>query len=269
MEQSSIAWTESTFSPWEGCTKASSGCLNCYAESLNRRLRKHENWGPGAPRRKMSEAYWQQPLKWNRKAASAGKVVRVFPSICDLFDDEGLRDDRNRFWDLTKSTPNLAWQALTKRPENFGAFLPRDWGNGYPNVWLGVTAENRREALRRIEILRDTPAVVKFVSAEPLLEDLGQLDLHGIDWIIVGGESGRGARPMAVEWATSLLNQSQAQGVRFFMKQLGRVAYMNNERLVVLNSEGRPDGHAGDPEMWPRSLDHLNVRQVPDLIVSR
>lgn len=267
MERSTIAWTESTFSPWEGCTKASSGCLHCYAETLNRRLRKHENWGPGAPRRRMSASYWQQPLKWNRKAAETGKPTRVFPSLCDIFDSEGLPDERDRFWELTKATPNLIWLALTKRPQNFGKYLPRDWGTGYQNVWLGVTTETKREAAPRIGLLRETPAVVKFVSAEPLLEDLGQLDLRGIDWMIVGGESGRGARPMSIEWAESIFDQCQAQGVSFFMKQLGRVAHAGGERLNILNEEGRPDGHAGNLEMWPSSLDHLKVRELPAQLV--
>jgi protein gp37 len=158
----------------------------------------------------MSEIYWMQPLKWNRKAAASGKWLRVFPSLCDIFDDEAPQDQRTRFWELTKATPNLVWLVLTKRPQNFGKHLPRDWGSGYRNVWLGVTAENRREAEPRIGLLRETPSVVKFVSAEPLLEDLGELDLRGIDWMIVGGESGRRARPLSIEWAGRIFEQCRA-----------------------------------------------------------
>lgn len=267
MEASSIAWTDSTFSPWEGCTKASSGCLHCYAETRDKRLHQGESWGPGAPRKRMSDNYWMQPLKWNRKAAANGKRLRVFPSLCDIFDSEAPQDQRNRFWELTKVTPNLIWLMLTKRPQNFGAYLPRDWGSGYRNVWLGVTAENGREAGPRIGLLRETLSVGKFVSAEPLLEDLGELDLCGIDWMIVGGESGRGARPMSIKWADRIFQQCRAQRVPFFMKQLGHVALENGKRLNILNEKGRPDSHAGDMEVWPSTLDHLKVRELPHHLI--
>jgi protein gp37 len=127
--------------------------------------------------------------------------------MCDVFDHEAPEETRYRLFELIRHTPHLDWQLLTKRPENFSRYLPADWGNGYANVWLGSTIEDRERAAKSIPILRDTAAHIRFVSAEPLLEDLGELDLSGIQWLIAGGESGGKARPFDAAWAESLQRQ--------------------------------------------------------------
>jgi protein gp37 len=214
-----------------------------------------------------SDANWRNPIKWNRQAEAAGTRIKVFcASMADIFDGEAPAEARERLWDLIGATPFLVWQILTKRPANIHRYLPKDWGDGYRNVWLGVTAENREQALRRIPALQSIPAAIRFVSAEPLLDDLGELDLQGIDWMIIGGESGRGARPFDVAWADRLIERSKLRGVKVFVKQLGRKPVFNGNELVVLNNSGRRDGHAGEPELWPEQLKPLVVREFPSSI---
>ena len=197
-----------------------------------------------------SAANWRKPLAWDRAAAAAGERHRVFcASLADVFDNHVsiLPEWREDLWRLIEATPNLDWMLLTKRPGNIDRMLPPDWGAGYPNVWLGCTVVNQAEADRDIEKLRAVPAVVRFLSMEPLLGpvDLGdflypigigakrfgadRLDGGGIapeailpalDLVIVGGESGPGARPMHPDWARSLRDQCNAAGVAFFVKQL-------------------------------------------------
>ena len=224
-----IAWTDSSWNPWIGCTRRSDACTHCYAESMNK-MRKWNGgtWGPGTPRRITAESGWRQPAKWNEAAALGargkdGHHWLVFAGdLCDVLDDEGPLEARERMWELFRATPQLTWQILTKRPENFFRFLPTDWGpKGYANVWLGVTAENCLEAHRRIHILRETPARLRFVSFEPLLEELPDLDLKGIQWAIVGGESGGKARPFDLSWARSIHAQCAKSETAFFFKQLG------------------------------------------------
>jgi protein gp37 len=194
MQDSKIAWTDHTYNRWIGCTRVSEGCRNCYAETQNRFYKWNGgSWGPGAPRKLTSEAYRKQPLKWDRDAARAGKRARVFcASLSDVFDPEAPTGAREDLWELILETPNLDWLILSKRPENFDAMLPDRWVI-YHNVWLGVTCENRKSGYPRLDILRKTPAVVRFVSCEPLLEDVSDINLDGIDWIICGGESGHHA----------------------------------------------------------------------------
>jgi protein gp37 len=150
LKNSSINWTENTFNPWEGCTKLGSpgsGCDNCYAAANDaRHLRGNApHWGKGMPRRIMSDAYWEQPLAWDRQAARAGVRPRVFcASTADWADDEAPADQRDRLFELIRNTPNLDWSLLTKRATRIREYLPEDWGDkGYPNVWLGVSVENK------------------------------------------------------------------------------------------------------------------------------
>jgi len=250
-EKTGIAWTDSTFNPWHGCQRVSPGCENCYAEALDHRLGR-SNWGPvsgGANRQAMSEGYWKEPLRWNRQAEKAQRRHRVFcASMCDVFEDTDhpvVIAARARLWFLIQTTPWLDWQLLTKRPENFKRLLP--WGianDPWPNVWLGVTSEDQRRADERIPILLDTPAVIRFVSYEPALEfvDFEHLHMQGIteidavrgthgvirphggkcerlDWVIVGSESGHGARPARLEWYDRVRKLCQDTGVVFFGKQ--------------------------------------------------
>lgn len=168
-EQTAISWCDSTWSPWEGCTQVSPACDHCYAKRMNDWLRKGENWGPGAPRREYSDGHWDKPLRWNAKAEREGRQIRVFPSVCDPFDNEVDRQRRAEFFTLIAGTPNLTWLLLTKRIGNARAMLPGDWGDGYPNVWLGATICNQEEADRDIPKLLAVPAAVRFLSIEPML----------------------------------------------------------------------------------------------------
>jgi protein gp37 len=227
-KHSSIEWTHHTFNPWWGCTKVSPGCKHCYAETFSRRVGA-DIWGPKRERRFFSDAHWQEPLKWNIAASRAGSRARVFcSSMADVFEDRRELDDpRARLWDLVDRTPNLDWLLLTKRPDNIACAVP--WGDRWPaNVWLGTTAENQRWAEKRIPILLQFPAVVRFVSCEPLLGPLTlEPWLRGrrrIDWVIAGGESGHKARPMNPDWVRSLREQCQHAAVHFHFKQWGHWA---------------------------------------------
>ena len=245
-----IAWTDATFNAWWGCTKVSEECDFCYAEVFDKRIGGH-HWGAGAPRRLFGDKHWREPEKWNTQAAKLQKRRRVFcNSMADVFDSEASPSERERLWDLIRATPWLDWQLLTKRPHNIRKMLPGDWGDGYANVWLGTTAGNRKSAAIRIPPLREVPARVRFISGEPLLEDLGVLPLDGIDWLIVGGESGHHARPMKLEWAQSLQRQCEAAGVAFFFKQTGSAI------------TGKATDHGYDPSRWPADL---RVQQFPEV----
>lgn len=248
-KDSAIEWTHHTFNPWWGCTKVSPGCKHCYAEAFARRIGR-DNWGARATRRFFGDAHWREPLKWNAEAARAGVRRRVFcASMADVFEARhDLVPHRERLWRLVGETPALDWLLLTKRPERVLAAVP--WGKKWPaNVWVGVTAENQRWAQKRIPILLDFPAAVRFLSCEPLL---GPLDLRQwlngsrrVDWVIAGGESGHGARPMNPEWARHIRNQCLAAGVPFHFKQWGhwRPDYTETaptrRRLSVEDSAGR------------------------------
>lgn len=219
-----IEWCDHTFNPWVGCTKLSPACDHCYAEGWAKRTGKGALWA--GERRRTSAANWRQPLKWNREAAANGKHARVFcASLADVFDNQVPTDWRDDVWNLIAATPALDWLLLTKRPQNIAKMLPRGWCDGWPGVWLGTTAENQEEADRRIPHLLAVPAARHFVSAEPLL---GAVNFGvwlspraKIDFIIVGGESGPGARPMAFQWARDIRDQCAAANVPFFMKQVG------------------------------------------------
>jgi len=220
-------------------------------------------WGPGALRKRTSELYWKQPLKWNRQAEKTGTRIKVFcHSLADVFDHEAPPGAREDLWKLIAATPNLDWQLLTKRPQNFN-FLP--WAaDGVPwkNVWLGVSAENVKEAERRIPLLRAWNATVKFVSAEPLLEDISAVDFSGIDWIIIGGESGSNARPMKTEWVRSLIASAEKAGGQIWVKQMGEIwARENRTRLLqttdangLFQIEISKSKHGADPRGWDADL---------------
>lgn len=221
-ENSNIEWTDATFNPWWGCTKVSDGCKFCYAQNIANRYG-HAVWGPGATRRTFGENHWREPLRWNRRAEERGERLRVFcASMADVFDPEAPAEERERLWELIRQTPHLDWQILTKRPHLITQSLPFDWGNGYPNVWLGTSVEDER-VLNRIESLVEVPAVVHFLSLEPLIGPLSDLPLNGIEWAIVGGESGPGARPMKAEWVEEIRLQCEIANVPFFFKQWGGV----------------------------------------------
>ena len=170
----------------------------------------------------MSAENWRKPVRWNRIAEATGVRHRVFcGSMCDWADKNAPAGQRAKLLELIRATPALDWQLLTKRAPNIARSLPADWGAGYENVWLGVTVENRKHGLPRIEHLRRVTANVRFLSIEPLLEDLGEIDLTDIHWVIVGGESGPKARPMKPEWVERVKHQAGEAGAAFFFKQWG------------------------------------------------
>lgn len=243
-ENSGIEWTHHTFNPWIGCTKVSPACDHCYAETWDKRYNEGRRWGPKAPRTRTSRSNWSQPVRWNRLAASEGVRYRVFcASLADVFDNQVPPEWRVDLWELIRATPHLDWLLLTKRPKNIAGMLPADWGEGYANVWLGTTVENQTEADRRIPHLLGVPAVVHFLSCEPLLGPVslrwlsafpeshpyraqkpsGSTDhldgLRRIGWVIAGGESGVGFRPADREWFRSLRDQCAEAGVPFLFKQ--------------------------------------------------
>ena len=219
-ENSAIAWTDHTFNPYWGCSKASSECEHCYAEKFAKRTG-HDCFGPGKPRRFFGESHWREPLKWNAAAAESGVRARVFcGSMCDIFEcNDSLDVHRARVMSLIAATPALDWLLLSKRPANAAFMLPPTFREDSPrNLWLGTTI-GCRASLPRLDDLRRLPAILRFLSCEPLLEDLGPIDLTGIGWVIVGGESGPNCRPMEDDWARDIRDQCAAAGVPFFFKQ--------------------------------------------------
>jgi protein gp37 len=228
-ERTAIEWTDATFNPWWGCVRVSPACARCYADTLARRYGHAGLWQEHGVRRFLSDAHWRKPLTWNRDAARTGGRLKVFcASMADVFEEHrGLARSRDRLWSLIEETPWLHWQLLTKRPENVARLAP--WKDDWPdNVWVGASIENSRFTFRA-DILREIPAVTRFVSAEPLLASVFQigrpnrrpLDLEGIDWVIAGGESGPRARPMDPAWAREVREAIHDTGGAFFLKQLG------------------------------------------------
>lgn len=234
---SEIEWTTHTFNPWIGCQKVSLGCDNCYAETLASRRRKWVDWGPHAERKRTAKANWRKPFSWNRAAYRDGEIARVFcASLADVFDNHRSVDPawRAELFETIKQTDGLDWQILTKRPQNMAAMLPVDWGDDagpYQNVWLGCTTENQEEADRRIPHLIAIPARIHFLSVEPMLGPVSP-DLRKIDWVICGGESGGGKRPMNLDWARALRDHCATEGVAFFMKQVDKVKEIPADLLI-------------------------------------
>lgn len=263
-KDSKISWTNHTFNPWWGCTKVAAGCKNCYAETLATRF--GWGWGEFVPRRLFADKHWNEPLKWNREAEKAGVRARVFcGSMCDVFEDrEELSDSRVRLWKLIEATPWLDWLLLTKRPENARRMLPTIQIGGeelprFNNVWLGATVCTQEDADKNIPELLQIPAAVRFLSMEPLLEDVrihpGVLGCVGhiaesfgnplIHWIIVGCESGPHARPCSVGWIYSEVRQCLETNVPCWVKQ------MAVDGVLVDN-----------PDFFPPNL---RVRQMPEV----
>jgi protein gp37 len=219
-EQTAIAWTDHTANFWMGCEKVSPGCAHCYAETLTENRMGISVWGKDGTRQPV-QGVWSNVAKWHKAAALERTAHRVFcMSLGDFFEDHPVANDiRPKVFELIRATPMLDWQILTKRPENLPRMLPADWSlPRYPNVWLGTSIENDRH-VHRADALREVPAVVHFISAEPLLGPLPSLNLDHIEWVIVGGESGPGYRPMDHEWARQLRNRCLAEHRAFFFKQ--------------------------------------------------
>lgn len=249
-DKTAISWTDHTQNFWWGCTKIAPGCDNCYAAALDKRTGGNHWAGPsnsGADKpRRTSEANWRKPYRWNKQAEAEGRRHRVFCGSmmdwCDKNAPQGALDD---MWQVIRETPWLDWQLLTKRATLIERCLPADWGEGYDNVWLGVTVEDAEHGIPRVKALSKIPARVRFLSVEPLLENIipliGVNEMSEIDWGIVGGESGAGFREMKREWAITAMNALEYWDIPIWFKQWGGF---------------RPDenGHLFDGEViqhWP------------------
>lgn len=279
-QNSKIEWTDHTFNPWVGCTNVSPGCDHCYAEAWSKRSGLVK-WGKH-PRRRTSEAYWRAPLKWQAAAASYqaqhGRRQRVFcASLADVFDNQVDPTWRADLFDLIASTPALDWLLLTKRPQNIAKMLPKAWPDGgMQNVWLGSTAEDQVRFDQRWPVLSRVPAVVRFISYEPAIGALRldrARDLQP-DWVIAGGESGHGARPMDAAWMRDIIKDCEELGVAPFFKQWGTV---KNNPLVSeqgINAKAvaaaDPNGKGGgllDGQLYrefpiPRGLSPTDLRKA-------
>jgi protein gp37 len=303
-EATTIQWTDHTFNPWRGCVKVSPGCANCYAERQSKRNpRVLGVWGQDGTRVLAADATWREPVRWDDDAGGTRPGLVFCASLADVFEDWGgqLTDSSGRplwlaesspgglysgepdagdspctldharswLWALIRATPNLRWQLLTKRPQNIARMMPPgEW----PNVWLGVSVEGQEWAWR-VDALQDARGSVRvpvgFVSAEPLL---GPLDLAGqlaggvVQWLIVGGESGSGARGMEMGWARALVEGCHSAGVPVFVKQLGHQPRWGREEVPGpgFRPYAVPLVHdplkGGDMRDWPETL---RVRQMP------
>ncbi len=215
MARTQIEWTQETWNPTKGCTKISAGCKYCYAEVFARRLQAmgHKDYIDGFKFRILPHRL-EYPLTIKRP------TIFFVNSMSDLFHEECPWEFIDKVFEIINRTPHHIYQILTKRAEIMkNYFLGR--GNSVPaNVWLGVTVESKAYR-KRIDLLRQINARIRFLSFEPLLSDLGTINLDGIHWVIVGGESGPRARPMKKEWVLSIKRQCEDQGVKFFFKQWG------------------------------------------------
>ena len=226
---SAIEWTDATWNPVRGCTKVSPGCKFCYAETFAERFR-------GVPGHPFEQGFnlrlvpdkVNQPLAWRTPR-------KIFVnSMSDLFHEDVPASYIAAVGGVMRRADWHIYQVLTKRHDRMLDLLQAElnWMGQLPHAWFGVSVEDRKHGLRRLDALRETPAAVRFLSVEPLLEDLGTLDLSGIHWVIVGGESGPHARPMRKEWVLRIQRQCRAQGVPFFFKQWGGVRkHLTGRRL--------------------------------------
>jgi protein gp37 len=219
-QKSTIEWTEATWNPVRGCSKISPGCTHCYAETFAERFRgvRGHPYEQGFDLRLVPNKL-REPLLW-------GRPCMIFVnSMSDLF-HEGVPDDYvEQVCRVMEAAHWHTFQVLTKRSERMAELLKSKLESfaALEHVWWGVSVENRRHGLPRIDHLRPAPARVRWLSVEPLLEDIGELNLDGIHWVVVGGESGFGARPMDIEWVRPILRQCRHAGIPFFFKQWGGV----------------------------------------------
>ena len=257
----SIEWTDVTWSPVTGCTKVSPGCANCYAETVAKRFWKGR---PFADVKFHEDRLFQQ-LHWR-------KPRRVFVnSMSDLFHEDLKSHQISDIFDVMMRAPQHTFQVLTKRAARMNEYMKDHPLFARPNVWLGVSVENQRMVYERIPILQDTPAAVRFLSVEPLLEhvELMPWQLDGVDWVIVGGESGRKARPCNVAWVRKVVEDCAAADVQCFVKQLGSNPVEAGDRhdpwLAIESDDGTRqivlrDSKGGNWSEWP---DRLRVREFP------
>lgn len=264
---SNIEWTGETLNPTTGCDRISPGCDNCYALTMAKRLKamgqeKYQN--DGDPRTSgpgfgltIHPDTLDVPLRWKKP-----RTVFV-NSMSDLFHARVPVAFIVQVWHMMQATPQHTYQILTKRPERLVRVLDRvydalEMDGPLPNVWLGTSVESD-DYVRRIDHLAQVRAAVLFVSAEPLLGPLPSADLTGIDWVIIGGESGPGARPFDPQWAADLIDDARLAGAAPFVKQLGSV-WARDTAYAGKTVAGHGDTKGGDPTYWPA---HLRVREYP------
>lgn len=245
-ENSQIQWTDHTWNPWHGCAKVSPGCDNCYM------FRDKRRYGQDPEKVLRSKTTFNAPLKFPQGPAM---VFTCSWSDWYIKDADPWRGDG---YAIIRRRPDLIFQILTKRHGRIASHLPDDWGDGYDNVWLGVSVEEQ-EWLRRADVLRTVPAKTRFLSVEP---QIGPIDLRGrlegIHWVIVGGESGKDARPFNIQWARDIISACAEAGVACFIKQLGSNAQWGNGMGLTTR-----DTHGGNWDEWPEDL---RVRQFPNSI---
>ena len=211
---SKIEWTQQTWNPTVGCTKVSAGCKNCYAETMAVRLKAMGTKGyENGFKLTLLPERLDEPLRRKKPA------VYFVNSMSDVFHGKVPFSYIDQIFQTIRDTPQHTYQMLTKRADRLAEYFQTRTPPG--NAWIGVSVENRRHGLPRIDALRKVPAHVRFLSVEPLLESLGEMDLTGIHWVIVGGESGPNARPMKLEWLEEVRRQCDRAGVAFFFKQWG------------------------------------------------
>jgi len=300
-----IQWCDETFNPWWGCERVSPACAHCYADDTAKfRTPGLQLWGADHEFRLFGDKHWEDPLRWARTLPEKlGRRPRIFcASMADVFEErDELVTHRHRLFGTISATPELDWLILTKRPEFMRDWLREYWLTGdepLANVWLGVSIENARHTYRA-DVLREIPAAVRFISAEPLLGSLfvgpdrnppdtdfiqgfrKPLDLTGIDWVIVGGESGTGARPCDLAWIREIrdatLNRAEPTmhqvpgGVdvwenerpALFVKQLGaNPTYLDDLTIGVYKEKPLKlrDRKGGDIDEWPVDL---RIREFP------
>lgn len=252
MAESKIQWTENTWNPWHGCVKVSPGCKFCYM------YRDKERYGQDPTTVLRSKSKFNEPLKWEE-----GKLIFTC-SWSDWFIEEA-DEWRDEAWKIIRDTPQHTYQILTKRPERIADHLPEDWGEGYPNVWIGVSVENQKALEDRFHHLIKVNAAVRFLSIEPLIGPVALSDFvvvpddvltNPIHWAIIGGESGNDSglyryRPCEQEWIASLVSDLRSAQIPTFVKQLG---------THLAKEVGCKDRHGGDMEEWP---DWMQVREMP------
>jgi protein gp37 len=252
--QTSIEWTEQTWNPAVGCSKVSPGCANCYAEAMAKRLQAMKVHGyENGFALTMLPNRLEEPLKRMKP------TIYFVNSMSDIFHEEIPDDYIRQVFDVIRQAPQHTFQVLTKRAERMTLFF-----KDYPppkNAWLGVTVEDKKYGVPRLDWLRQVPAFIRFASVEPLLEDLGKLDLAGIHWVIVGGESGPKARPMQQEWVLNIKRQCDEQRSAFFFKQWGgwgvdgkKRAKKQNGRLLQGRTWDAVPAHATNPQIQSLAL---------------
>jgi protein gp37 len=305
--ETKIAWTDHTFNPWMGCTKVNAACKNCYAEELMDHRYRKVKWGPNGTRVRTVASNWAQPVKWNKQARADGVRRRVFcASLADVFEDRPeLHPWRQDLFELIERCKGLDWQLLTKRPENVNRMisaatgrLPEAWFADCKHVWIGASAGDQKSLDEVLPHLRSIRSSIRYLSCEPLLEKLdfrqhwvrefdqtpygGVFDDRAtllefvdgrVDWVIVGGESGDGARPCALDWIRTIVEQCRGARVPVFVKQLGKKPVVldvgagdeftpDAPGYVQVGYRGKPlrDSKGGDIEEFPEDL---RVREFP------